>query len=366
MALRELLRRRVVRRRLLRIFAAVLAGLIFFLSRKLGLSQELTIFLFVIIIFIVALAISIYIINDINKISLLWAIFSVVVLGVGGSTVPFMNPDNRILAAIYMLLSVIYYLRVQKLFGEYLPKGDTVPLSKPPRNLSPAAMRFIIRMGYDEKCFIANMLKLVIKGRLMIIGEEDRYIIKPLVKPTKKENKDLCEDEVGVIPYETLTISKEFNPRLKELMDGLKGILNMNYGNYFKSYKYFAYIPPALYPIISFLISMHLLYLVLGLLILLIMGLIWGRYMKVPTEEGMEIISEIEGFRKYLVISINKSSDLDRNLLPYAYALDMEEAFRNQMPTLNLQDFENVFYLASTPIWLWMVKLYKFKRYLFN
>ncbi len=78
--------------------------------------------------------------------------------------------DNRgtVLGLIGLLLLLAYYLAVWARFGRDPAPGTIVPLFKPPAGLSPAAVRFISRMGYDERIVAAALVSMAVKGYLTI------------------------------------------------------------------------------------------------------------------------------------------------------------------------------------------------------
>ena len=45
-------------------------------------------------------------------------------------------------------------------------KGTIIPLFEPPKGFSPAAVRFLMRMGFDAKTFAAAVLDMAVKGYL--------------------------------------------------------------------------------------------------------------------------------------------------------------------------------------------------------
>jgi hypothetical protein len=81
--------------------------------------------------------------------------------------------DNRELLAggIGLFLLLLYYLWVWLRVGRDPKAGIIVPLYQPPKPHSPASMRFVRRMGYDDKAFAAAVVSLAVKGYLHI--EED-------------------------------------------------------------------------------------------------------------------------------------------------------------------------------------------------
>ncbi|MGB0134034.1 DUF2207 domain-containing protein, partial [Dokdonella sp.] len=59
------------------------------------------------------------------------------------------------------------------------PKGSVIiPEYDPPDNLSPAAVRYIRRMGYDDRCFAADIVELGVLGAVRINKETySRYVV---------------------------------------------------------------------------------------------------------------------------------------------------------------------------------------------
>ena len=67
-----------------------------------------------------------------------------------------------------LLLLLFYYQRAWSVVGRDPAKGVAVPSYESPGGLSPASLRYLDRMGYDDRCFAASVLQLAIKGRLTI------------------------------------------------------------------------------------------------------------------------------------------------------------------------------------------------------
>jgi len=78
-------------------------------------------------------------------------------------------PAGLALGGLAVLL--LYYLGVWHRVGRDPPKRVIVPRYEPPAALSPAAMRFLRRMAYDDRCFAAAVLSLAVQGALRIEQE---------------------------------------------------------------------------------------------------------------------------------------------------------------------------------------------------
>ena len=83
--------------------------------------------------------------------------------------------DNRSLVAACggLALLVIYFLGAWLTVGRDPEKGTIIPRFEPPRDLSPASIRFLMRMGFDKKCFAAAVVNLAVKGALIIDEDSD-------------------------------------------------------------------------------------------------------------------------------------------------------------------------------------------------
>jgi hypothetical protein len=94
--------------------------------------------------------------------------------------------DNKaaLVVASGALALLIYYLLLWRWFGRDPEAGVIVPLYQPPQGYSPASMRFIQNMGYDEKCFTSAIINLAVKGALEINDDDGDF------KVIKKDNSN--------------------------------------------------------------------------------------------------------------------------------------------------------------------------------
>ena len=88
--------------------------------------------------------------------------------------------DNRGIFSLLIGFCVvfIYYFVVWMHVGRDPDKGVIVPLYEPPNNLSPAAVRFISRMGFDNRAYTAAILNLAVGGNIEIEDEKGTYTLK--------------------------------------------------------------------------------------------------------------------------------------------------------------------------------------------
>ena len=104
--------------------------------------------------------------------------------------------DNRavFVAALGFLVILAYYTVVWSRVGRDPAPGTIVALYEPPARLSPAAMRYLVRMGYDNKVFTSAILNMAAEGYLTIKEHDGTYT---LIR-SKADEKALSADEKAV------------------------------------------------------------------------------------------------------------------------------------------------------------------------
>ncbi|MDP1993182.1 MAG: DUF2207 domain-containing protein [Syntrophales bacterium] len=97
---------------------------------------------------------------------------------VSEKTVHFLK-DNLTLfvAVIGLAVILLYYLLVWFAAGRDPARGTLMPIYSPPDNLSPASMRFMAEMGYDDKVFAAAVINMAVKGYLSIREKSAKYTL---------------------------------------------------------------------------------------------------------------------------------------------------------------------------------------------
>ena len=72
------------------------------------------------------------------------------------------------------MILLVYYILVWRKVGRDPRRGTIYPLYGPPEGISPAAARFVRRMGFDNKAFTAAIVNLAVKGYLTIEQGRDK------------------------------------------------------------------------------------------------------------------------------------------------------------------------------------------------
>lgn len=87
--------------------------------------------------------------------------------------------DNRSAIAALVGLGVIlgYYVLAWAMVGIDPRRGTIIPRFRPPEKVSPAAARFVWKMGFDHQCFAASLIHLAVQGRLRIKEVNGTYTL---------------------------------------------------------------------------------------------------------------------------------------------------------------------------------------------
>jgi hypothetical protein len=141
--------------------------------------------------------------------------------------------DNRgaaLGAAGALLLFVFLYWRWNAV-GRDPRAGPRFPRYEPPPGMGAADVRFVDRMGYDDKCLAAALLGLGARGYLRIAKTPDGY----RVERTGKEvdwlpaERQLASMLLG--PAESITLARKHDPVVQAARDAFRASLGLEYNN---------------------------------------------------------------------------------------------------------------------------------------
>ena len=139
------------------------------------------------------------------------------------------NPGAFILCA-GTLMVFLYYLIAWFFVGRDPASGKISMRFEPPENLSPSAVRYIRRMGFDVRTVAAGIMSLAVKGAITISSENDNYILH------QKESgaKNLSPDEDVLLknlftPGDTLALDRSHSGGISLAMNSLNKQLGKMY-----------------------------------------------------------------------------------------------------------------------------------------
>jgi hypothetical protein len=122
-----------------------------------------------------------------------------------GAELLFRQLGGAVAGAAGLVVLLLYYLIAWSRVGRDPEKGPLVPRYEPPAGLSPAAARYLTRMGLDQKTFAAALIAMAVKGHLTIGEADGEYTLTkgagtaPL-EPEEKAAAERLFAGVGAVP----------------------------------------------------------------------------------------------------------------------------------------------------------------------
>ena len=112
--------------------------------------------------------------------------------------IDYMLSDNRHLfvALAGFIILLFYYWFAWLNVGRDPEQGVIFPHYEPPKGYSPASLRYVLKMGYDNTCFAAAIINLAVKGFLKIEEDDDE---KYALELTGKEDVEMAPGESAIV-----------------------------------------------------------------------------------------------------------------------------------------------------------------------
>jgi uncharacterized membrane protein YgcG len=128
------------------------------------------------------------------------------------------------LALAGLVVVLIYYAAVWLAVGRDPQRGVIIPLYDAPKDFSPAAVRYLAKMGYDNRTFTAAVLGLAVKDALKIKEDEGTYT---LIRRPGATRRPLMSDEAALLAKlftvgDSLLLSQTNHVRVSNARKGLK------------------------------------------------------------------------------------------------------------------------------------------------
>jgi uncharacterized membrane protein YgcG len=248
---------------------------------------------------------------------------------------------------------LVYYGAVWWQVGKD-PEGKTIiPLFTPPDGVSPAMMRYIEEMGYDDKVFAAALIHLAVQGVITI--REESPLIPMLMKKTyvlekKKEPHGLAAEEMALCSTlfggrTTVTLGNSYDSKVAQAVAWVKANLKtVCDGNYFTTNS--TYLAGGVIGSLGVIFTVFWLHdhlpippyaLIVMFVGLLVINALFYTWLPAPTTKGREVMDKIEGFKMFLSATeadrlhlVNPAPELFETYLPYAMALGVEHQWGEQ------------------------------------
>jgi uncharacterized membrane protein len=253
--------------------------------------------------------------------------------------------DNRnFLAAVAgFLLLLAYYIPIWRKHGKDPDEGVMVTRYEPPKGFSPASLRYIRQMYYDNKVMTAAIVNLAVKGYLEIeksgkthsLMKLDTETLKPPMAPGEKELFEAIFAEDDVVTLKDINHEVLGDARKKH-----KKSLQEDYKNHYFKTNGLLNLPAVAIVLGSLLIAVNIgngptVFVIATIILSFVTTMFFAIIMKRPTIRGRELLDEMLGFKDFLEIAekdeLNlrnpptKTPELFEMMLPYALALGVEQ-----------------------------------------
>jgi len=134
-----------------------------------------------------------------------------------------------------LLALLAFYFVAWKRVGRDPPAGTIVPIFAPADALSPAAMRFISRMGADNRTFAAALVDMGVRGHVRLIEEDGGWFAKDKTRIERLSAGSAlpAEEEAALAalaaPGETVVMEQKNHGKFSAGQNALQKVLKTNY-----------------------------------------------------------------------------------------------------------------------------------------
>ena len=266
----------------------------------------------------------------------------------------FLNDNCALLMGLFSLIVVfLFQYRAWLKVGRDPKPGVIFPHYYPPKGYSPAASRYISEMAYDNKVLTAAIVNLAVKGYLTITRIKGDYVLNK-----KSSLESLAAGEQVLLNklfarHGELKLESWNHDILSEAKSAHEDALKKNYLNI-----YFSHNAGRIWLSILATVGMFILTLVMGsitgssvfpifivpFVLIIILSIAFAFIMKAPSKKGRELMDKLDGFKMYLEVAEqdelnlrhppDKTPELFEHYLPFAIALNVEQAWAEQFTSV--------------------------------
>ena len=262
--------------------------------------------------------------------------------------------DNRslLIVVIGLFLMLAYFIPVWRSHGKDPEPGVIVTRYEPPRGFSPASLRYIQKMYYDDKVMTAAIVNLAVKGYLEIYSRKGTHTLKKLgaVNATAKMapgEKELYEELFA--EGDEIELEQENHEILGDARSAHSASLEQDYRQHYFQWNGWLNVPGILIALLAAALALVFgngmtLFTIIVIVLTFITAIVFAIIMKRPTMRGRALLDEIVGFEDYLEVAekdeLNlrnppeKTPELFEAFLPYALALGVEHAWAEKFASV--------------------------------
>ncbi len=291
---------------------------------------------------------------------------------------------NFLTALVGLLLLLAYYISVWRHFGKDPEASVLVTRYEPPDGFSPASLRYIRQMYYDNKTMTAAVVNLAVKGYLRInatvkpsgffsFGSKENEHSLTKTSPGENASAEMSALAPGEKELydelfrdgETIVLENENHEQLGEAKSAHARSLRVDYRNKYFKKNGLLNVPAILIVFLATILSLMIgskptpLVIVTVIAMFLTMAF-FAIIMKRPTMRGRKLLDEMAGFRDYLEVAEkdelnlrnppDKTPQLFEAYLPYALALGVDQQWAEKFAAV-LSSVQETDGRPYAPVW---------------
>jgi len=259
---------------------------------------------------------------------------------------------NLLAAVVGFFLLLAYYIPVWRKYGKDPEEGVIVTRYEPPKGFSPASLRYIRQMYYDNKVMTAAIVNLAVKGYLTIkrrgdshwLTRQDNDVLKPPLAAGEQELlnglfKGGSKIELDNKNHKELGLAKSAHGKS----------LKQDYKQHYFKTNGLLNIPAVVIVFASTLIALNIgrgpTPFVIGAIVVLFLTLVMFAFLMTrPTTRGRKLLDEMLGFKDFLEVAekdeLNlrnppaKTPELFESYLPFALALGVDQEWSERFASV--------------------------------
>ncbi len=255
--------------------------------------------------------------------------------------------DNRNLLTILagFALVLIYYVPVWRMHGKDPAAGVAITRYEPPSGFSPASLRYIRQMYYDNKVMTAAVVNLAVKGYLEIDNSGKKHKLRKLDPTGATATLATGEKELYDALFakgDDVTLTNTNHEVIGKARKAHSQSLKQDYKQHYFQTNGYLNLPPVVLAILATLVAVNIgngatAFVIAGIVVTFLTIVWFAIIMRRPTLRGRKVLDEIVGFTDYVEVAeqeeLNlrnppeKTPQLFEVLLPYALALGVEQAW---------------------------------------
>jgi hypothetical protein len=262
---------------------------------------------------------------------------------------------NLLVALTGLVLLLAYYIPVWRHFGRDPEAGVLVTRYAPPAGFSPASLRYVRQMYYDDKTMTAAVVNLAVKGYLRINAtvksggffsfgsKENEHSLTRVAPVENAEPLAAGERELHEALFrngDTVVLDNENHEMLGKARSAHEKSLRADYRDKYFRKNGLLNVPAILIVVAASFVSLTVasrpgLLVIAVVIAMFVVTAVFAIIMKRPTMRGRKLLDEMAGFRDYLEVAekdeLNlrnppeKTPALFETYLPYALALGVDQ-----------------------------------------